>query len=102
MNSFTGIFYGLFLTNSYFKEHLWLAASVQSFFYFRKTWSLLSRVGCVLTQEEMPRKDHIQKKSEGQKCCSIKGSRTTISVFPRVSTASTPSSLDQLIEDEIK
>ena len=28
-----------------------------TFFYFRKTWSLFSHAGCVLTQEEMPRKE---------------------------------------------
>ena len=61
MNSFTGIFHGLLLTNRYFKEHLGLATSVQSFFYFRKTWSLFSHVSCMLTQEEMPRKYRIQK-----------------------------------------
>ena len=102
MNSFTGIFHGLLPTNRSFKEHLWLAASVQSFFYFRKTWSLFSHVGCMLTQEEVPRKDHTQKEKEKAKNGAAKGSRTITSLFPQASTASTLSSPDQLVEDKIK
>ena len=102
MNPFAGIFHGLLPTNRYFKEHLWLAASYKAFVYFRKTWSLFSDVGCVLTQEEMPRKDRIQKEKEMAKNFTAKGWRTIISLFPRASTTSTPSSPDQLIEDEIK
>ena len=79
-----------------------MAASVQSFFYFRKTWSLCSHIGCVLTQEEMPRKDRIQKGKEKVTNVAAKGSKTITSLFPRASTASTPSSPNQLIEDEIK
>ena len=80
-----------------------MAASVESFFfYFRKTWSLFNHAGCVLTQEEMPRKDQIQKEKEKAKNVAAKESRTITSLFPRASTASTPSSPDQLIEDEIK
>ena len=103
MNSFTGIFHGLLPANRYFKEHLRLAASVQSFFfYFRKTWSLFSHAGCLLTQEEMPRKDRIQKEKEKAKNVAAKGSRTITSLFPRASTALTLSSSDQLIEDKTK
>ena len=50
----------------------------------------------------MPRKDRSQKEKEKTKKVAAKGSRTITSLFPRASTASTPSSPDQLIEDEIK
>ena len=56
----------------------------------------------MLTQEEMPRKDRIQKEKEKAKNVAAKGSRTITLLFPRASTASTPSSPNQLIEDEIK
>ena len=56
----------------------------------------------MLTQEEKPRKDRIQKENEKDKTVAAKGSRTITSLFPRASKPSTPSSLDQLIEDEIK
>ena len=102
MKSFTGIFHGLLPTNRYFKEHHWLAASVKSFFYFRKSWSLFSHIGCVLTQEEMSRKDRIQKEKEKAKNVAAKRSRTITSLFLQDSTTSTPSSPDQVIEDEIK
>ena len=52
----------------------------------------------MLTQEEMPRKDHIQKGKGKAKTVAVKGSRT-ITSFPSASTASTPSYPDQLIED---
>ena len=45
----------------------------KAFVYFRKTWSLFSDVGCVLTQEEMPRKDRIQKEKEMAKNVTAKG-----------------------------
>ena len=79
-----------------------MAASVQSFFYFRKTWSLFSHIGCMLTQEEMQRKDCIQKEKEKVTNVPAKGSKTITSLFPQASTASTRSSPNQLIEDEIK
>ena len=50
----------------------------------------------------MPTKDCIQKEKEKAKNVAAKGSRTITSLFSWTSTASTPSSLDQLIEDEIK
>ena len=50
----------------------------------------------------MPTKDYIQKEKEKAKNVAAKGSRTITSLFSQASTASTPSSLDQLIEDEIK
>ena len=79
-----------------------MTASAQSFFYLKQTWSLFSHVGCVRTEEKMPRKDPIQKEKENVKNVAAKGSGTITSVFPRTSTASTPSSLDQLIEDKIQ
>ena len=74
----------------------------KAFFHFRKTWSFFIHLGCVLTQEEIPRKDRSQKEKEKTKKVAAKGSRTITSLFPRASTASTPSSPDQLIEDETK
>ena len=50
----------------------------------------------------MPRKDHIQKEKEKAKNVAAKGSRTITSLFPWASTTSTPTSPNQLIEDEIK
>ena len=50
----------------------------------------------------MPWKDHIQKEKEKAKNVAAERSRTITSWFPRDSTASTPSSPDQVIEDEIK
>ena len=50
----------------------------------------------------MPWKDHIQKEKEKAKNVAAERSRTITSLFPRDSTASTPSSPDQVIEDEIK
>ena len=50
----------------------------------------------------MSRKDRIQKEKGKAKNLAAKGSRTITSLFPEASTASTPSSPDQLIEDEIK
>ena len=50
----------------------------------------------------MPRKDSIQKENDKTKNVAAKGSRTITSLFLRTSTAWTPSSTDQLIEDEIK
>ena len=80
----------------------WLLLYKAFFFYFRKTWSLFSHAGCLLTQEEMPRKDRIQKEKEKAKNVAAKGSRTITSLFPQASTALTPSSSDQLIEDKTK
>ena len=45
MNSFTGIFHGLLPANRYFKEHLRLAASVQSFFF------ILEKLGVYLVMQ---------------------------------------------------
>ena len=62
-------------------------------------------MGCVRTEEEMPRKGRIHKKKEKRekvKNVAAKGSGTITSVFLRTSTPSTPSSPDQLIEDKIK
>ena len=56
----------------------------------------------MLTQEEIPRKDCIQKEKEKVTNVPAKGSKTITSLFPQASTASTPSSPNQLIEDEIK
>ena len=50
----------------------------------------------------MPRKDCIQNEKEKVKNVADKGSRTITSLFPQASTASTPSSPAELIEDEIK
>ena len=50
----------------------------------------------------MPLKDHIQKEKEKAKNVAAERSRTITSLFPRDSTASTPSSPNQVIEDEIK
>ena len=50
----------------------------------------------------MPTKDYIQKEKEKAKNVAAKGSRNVSSLFSRATTALTPSSLDQLIEDEIK
>ena len=79
----------------------WLLA-YKAFFYFKNTWRLFSHVGCIPTQEEMPGKGRIQKEKEKAKNVAVKESRTITSLFPRASTASTLSSPDQLIEDEIK
>ena len=54
----------------------------KAFFYFRKTLSLFSHAGCVLTQEEMPRKDRIQKEKEKAKNVAAKGSRSITSIIP--------------------
>ena len=54
-------------------------------------------MGCVLTQEEMSRKDCIQKEKEKDKNVAPKGSITITSLFPRASMASTPNSPKELI-----
>ena len=56
----------------------------------------------MLTQEEMPRKDHTQKEKEKAKNGAAKGSRTITSLFLQASAASTLSSPNQLVEDKIK
>ena len=71
-----------------------MAASIQSFFHFRKNWSLFSHVGCVPTQEEMPRQDRIQKEKEKAKKVNY------YFIIPQASTASAPGSPHHLIEDE--
>ena len=54
-------------------------------------------MSCVLIQEEIPRKDCIQKKKKA-KNVAAKGSRIITSLFPPALTTSTLSSPDQLIE----
>ena len=59
-------------------------------------------MGCVRAEEEMPKKIAFKKKKRRLKNVAAKGSGTITSIFPRTSTASAPSSPDQLIEDKIK